>query len=440
MPCRRRDRISPAGQQSRAAFELTPCRVRGLKHPMTSNVYTDPRLWALAIAETLVWAGLYYLFPALLLHWEGDFGWARSDVTLAATCAILASALVAPRAGALIDRGHGRTLLTGSALLGAVMLVALTFVTTQAQFIAVWIMIGFSLGGCLYEPCFAHITHSRGVNAKAAITMITLIAGFAGTVSFPTANALAFLDGWRTAAMAFAGLIFLVAVPLFWYGAGLPGRATVPDGTPDTPQQRKTESQKALRTALRGPVFWLLAIGFATIALNHGIIVNHLLPILDESGVPTEKAVLAIALIGPMQVVGRLIMMAVEARMGMVRICGATFLFMALAGFVLLHAGAAVFMVFAFVALQGSGYGVTSITRPVVTAGLLGRTGFGAISGAMALPFVASTALAPTIGSLMWGWGGYDLVIMSLICVVLAGFLCFVCATFIASRKSPSEA
>jgi len=406
--------------------------------PAPSRPYSDPRIWALAVAETLVWAGLYYLFPALLLHWEADFGWSRADITLAATFAILISALFAPRAGILIDRGYGRILLTASACLGAVMLFALTQVTTQIQFFAVWVVIGFALGGCLYEPCFAFVTHSRGAGAKTAITMIALVAGFAGTVSFPVANAVAYWGGWRDAATLFAVVILCIAVPLFWYGTGTPGQEE--DSGGEAPKvDRNATAKVALQNAIRGPVFWLLAFGFATIALNHGIVVNHLLPILQEREVPPEVAVLAISLIGPMQVLGRLIMMAVEARMGMIRICGATFLFMALAGFVLLHAGTAVFLVFAFVALQGSGYGVTSITRPVVTASLLGRTGFGAISGAMALPFVAATALAPIAGSLVWGWGGYDLVIALLIAVILAGFSCFALATILASRQPPTE-
>ena len=37
----------------------------------------------LAIAQTLVWAGLYYLFPALLLRWEESFGWSKADLGIA---------------------------------------------------------------------------------------------------------------------------------------------------------------------------------------------------------------------------------------------------------------------------------------------------------------------------------------------------------------------
>src|SRR3546814_13706767 len=71
---------------------------------------------------------------------------------------------------------------------------------------------------CLYEPCFAFLTRTRGGDARRAITRITLIAGLAGTVSFPTANLLAELFGWRAATSGFAAAILLLAVPLFAYG------------------------------------------------------------------------------------------------------------------------------------------------------------------------------------------------------------------------------
>lgn len=398
--------------------------------------HRDPRIWCLAAAETLVWAGMYYFFPAMLLRWEADLGWSKTELTLAATLALLVSAFVAPRVGGLIDRGHGRAVLTGSAALGGILLILLSEIESQTQFMAVWIGIGIAMGGCLYEPCFAHLTHLRGLGAKAPITTITLIAGFAGTVSFPLSNAVAAAEGWRIAALVFAGLILLIAVPLFWIG----GRPDPDAGTgAGRSVETKARADGALRRVMRGPAFWLLAVGFSTIALNHGIVVNHLLPLLDERGVSGALAVLAVSLIGPMQVAGRIVMMTVEARVGMVFICGATFLFMAAAGTVLGAAAALPALVYLFVALQGSGYGVTSITRPVVSAILLGRTGFGVISGALALPFVTATALAPSVGSLIWSVGGYDTVIAALVAIVLVGFVCFLIAVRLARRSPPLE-
>ncbi|MEZ8057861.1 hypothetical protein [Vibrio splendidus] len=40
------------------------------------------------------------------------------------------------------------------------------------------------------------------------------------------------------------------------------------------------------------------------LALNHGVVLNHLLPLLDERNVPDDLVILVISLIGPMQVAG----------------------------------------------------------------------------------------------------------------------------------------
>ena len=180
--------------------------------------------------------------------------------------------------------------------------------------------------------------------------------------------------------------------------------------------------------AMRRPTFWLLASSFASIALAHGMIITHLLPLLDERGVSAPLAVLTASLIGPMQVAGRLGMITIEKRVSIEVICALSFTFMIVAVCILFVAGAVPMLLFVFVVVHGSGYGVTSITRPVVTANLLGRSGFGAISGAMAVPFMAATALSPFLGSLIWSLGGYDVVIGVMLTTVVAGFLAFVLA------------
>ena len=93
-------------------------------------------------------------------------------------------------------------------------------------------------------------------------------------------------------------------------------------------------------------------------------------------------------------------------------------------------------MIAVFVLLQGSGYGVTSITRPVVTAEILGRTGFGAISGAMAMGFVGGTAMAPLLGAEIWKRGGYDLVLQAVVGIVVAGLIAFTVVVISTRRQA----
>jgi len=387
-------------------------------------------VWPLAIAETIVWAAMFYSFPALLLVWERDLGWSKTELSGALTLSLVAAAVLAPVVGRLIDHGFGRFVFTGCALAGAVLLVLLSLVTELWQFYLVWLGLGIAMSGSLYEACFAVLTRSMGAKAKRAITVITLVAGFAGTVSFPSAYVLVEYVGWRGAVVVFGVVVALVAVPLIWWGA------SIAEGRRDSQMHPASRGTGEALRVLRNPIFWLLAIAFAMIALEHGVLLTHLLPLLDERGIHAETAILAASMIGPMQVAGRLAMIAAERHLTILNIAAASYVAMGIAAVSLLGAGAIPVLLVAFVLFQGSGYGVTSIVRPVVTAELLGRTNFGVISGLLALPFIFATAAAPTIAAFVWETGGYDRVIMLAIAAAAVGLVSILIAASLTSRKA----
>lgn len=417
---------------------------------------TEPRVLALAGAETLVYASMYYIFPALLGRWEADFGWSKTSLTLALSGALVVAALCAPLAGHIIDRGHGRAMMTVSALAGGLLLGLLVFVETQWQFFALWAAMGMAFAGAFYEPCFAFVTHTRGLDARRIITAVTLIAGFASTVSYPLVTWLAEIVGWRASATGAAILLLAVGVPLMWFGtAHSPAdRITVPRAPAGDPENapaagpvaaepaaagpaaanQATGDGAGLKVAMGRPVFWLLAFGFATIPLNHGVIITHLFPLLEDRHVPLEWAVIAAMGIGPMQVAGRIGMVMTEKRLSAAAVCALSYVALAIASGSLFAAAWLPLLIGLFVIGQGAGIGVTSITRPVVTADLLGRHQFGAISGALALPYTAAAAAAPILGSLIWEAGGYDAVLAGTAAMALAGLVAFLLALKLAKR------
>lgn len=359
----------------------------------------------LAAAETIVWAAYYYSFPALLLIWERDLGWSKAELSGAFTLSLIASAAMAPIVGRAIDRGYAKEVFAGSAAFAAFLLATLATVSALWQFYLVWIGLGVAMAGSLYEACFAVLTRAFGSSAKRGITAVALIAGFAGTVSFPTAHLLSGWFGWRSAVLVFAAAVMVVAVPLIWMSCKAAElRLAVRSDAASLPI-------KSALSVTQLPAFWWLVLLFAMIALGHGTLLTHLLPILDERGITADLAVLAASLIGPMQVFGRLVMTTIGRHAATRTIFTACLIATSLAAMALLGAGASPTLLFGFVVLQGAGYGVTSIVRPVFVAERLGRENFGTISGLLAMAYVGGSALAPTIAALLWGLGGYDLVI-----------------------------
>ncbi len=383
--------------------------------------------WPLAIAETLVWAAMFYSFPALLLEWERDLGWSKTELSVAFTLSLIVSAFLAPVVGRLIDRGFGKQVFTGCAILGALLLVLLSKITTLWQFYAVWIGLGVAMAGALYEACFAILIRVMGSRRKQAITLVTLVAGFAGTLAFPGTHALVEIVGWRGTVQVLAAVI-LIAVPLIWSAC----QAAEGHGEAHAP----LASHKTAETLqiIQNPAFWLLALAFAAFALDHGVLLTHLLPLLDERGIHSEAAVLTASMIGPMQVAGRLIMIVMERHVSALVITTACFVAMAIAAISLLGASTVPALLVSFVLFHGAGNGVASIMRPVITAELLGHKNFGVISGLIASFFIGSMAAAPTIAALVWKVGGYDMVIWLAFGAAVLGLILFLAAAAISTR------
>jgi len=379
-------------------------------------MFKDRAILLLAIGQTLVWAGLYYVFPALLLRWEQDLGWSKAELTGALTLAVLVAALISPITGRIIDTGRGPQLMAGSAIFGGAGMAMLSTVSTLWQFYVVWTVIGLATAGCLYEPCFALVTRARGKDAKRSIIFITLVAGFASTISFPVMHTLSEAMSWRFAT-AMAGLMVIVLVaPILWFGA---------KRLEDTRSDRhlaQPPDPAAHRDFLRRPAFWFLAVGMACLAVVHGMTLHHLLPILNERGLSGEMAVLAASFIGPMQVAGRLAMMASEKYTSHHGVAIAAFSMLAVSVLLLLFSGSSPVFLSGFVILFGGAVGTVSILRPLLARDVLGERNFGAKSGALALPYLIGAASAPYLGSVIWAAVGYNTMLPLL--AVLSGVGC----------------
>ena len=346
-------------------------------------------VWLLAVGQTVGYCGLYYIYAALLPDWEATLGWSKATLAVGPTLAILLSALLAPVIGRLVDGGHGGTVLVAGPLIGAAALLALAFVTTPLQFALGWAVIGLAQAMSFYEACFSYLTRVFGAGARPAITRVTLVAGFASTITFPAAAMLVHLTDWRGAVIGFALALALVAAP-----ANLLGSRCLRDQGAG----RLRESGMGLKPAMVRREFWLLALIFGLLYLDHGILLTYVLPIFADRGVGTGLAVAAAACIGPAQVGARLLLL-VNERVSTGWTARASIVSMGLAAVVLLAAGVAPVLVFGFALLQGGAMGVVSILRPVLTAEVLGRVSFGAVSGAMAMAPLLAGAAAPFLGA-----------------------------------------
>ncbi|MBL4666769.1 MAG: hypothetical protein JKY04_05280, partial [Sneathiella sp.] len=176
-------------------------------------------------------------------------------------------------------------------------------------------------------------------------------------------------------------------------------------------------------TFLKWPKFWLVAAAFALIIFSHTTLINHLLLILKDRQFDPGTAVLAISFMGPMQVVGRLAIMMGGKYISDVAAVILCFCFVFIAVICLMLSAYVPAFLAAFIILHGSGAGILSILKPIVSREILGGDNFGLKSGVQAVPYFIGSAFAALIGSLLWKFGGYDLVLRVLLGVLFCGAL-----------------
>ena len=131
-------------------------------------------------------------------------------------------------------------------------------------------------------------------------------------------------------------------------------------------------------------------------------IAAHLIGLLTASGLTAREAVLIGALIGPMQVAGRVMEFMLGRHVG--PIAAGTLSFaawpLALAIFAVQSGNFALAVLFAV--LYGWSNGVLTIVRGTVPAELFGREGYGALLGRLAMPQVIARAFAPAALAACW--------------------------------------
>jgi predicted MFS family arabinose efflux permease len=181
-----------------------------------------------------------------------------------------------------------------------------------------------------------------------------------------------------------------------------------------------------VRDILRSPVFWTLALAFTAHAAAFTAFTFHLYPLLLERGFSTEAIVVALALIGPAQVGGRIAITVLAAKASMRRIGSFVVLGFPIGFAALLFLQPSFVLVLAVTVLYGAANGILTIVRGAAVPEMLTRNSYGAVMGAMNIPATIARALAPVGAAALWSVSGsYDLVLTGILVgavVLAAGF------------------
>ena len=392
--------------------------------------------WAVArlgTAQTLAWASSYYLPAMLAVPMARDLGLVTPTVFAAFSVALIVSALLGPLAGRAIDQHGGRPVLVGTNLLFAAALAGMGLAQGPVGLFAAWVLMGVAMGSGLYEAAFATLVRLYGQGARSAITGITLIAGFASTVGWPLSAWMEVQWGWRGACFGWAALHLLVGVPLNGWlpqarpaergddattaaatAAPIANAATAPPAAQSIAES--TESTQPLRATV------LLSFVFAVTWFTSTAMAAHLPRLLQASGTSLQAAVAIAALVGPAQVVARLLEFGLLRRLHPLLSAQLAAAAHPIGAAILLVVGgpaAAVFTV-----LHGAGNGILTIAKGTLPLVLFGPAGYGARQGLMMVPARVAQAFAPVLfGMLLDGVGAAAVWLTALLGLAALGAL-----------------
>lgn len=374
-------------------------------------------VWSLAAAQLVSWGALYYGFSLFVVPMEAELGWSRASLNGALSVGLLTAGAFAYPVGTWIDRHGGRWLMTAGSVGGALLLVAWSRVDNLAAFYVIWAGLGLAMAMTLYEPAFVVLTRLFAQSYRTKITAMTLVGGFASTVFIPLTQALISLVGWRDALLVLALIVAVICIPV--HALLLRDRAA--DRRDTSGASAPVLGGEAVRRAMKTPAFWGLVVCFVAYYGTFSAMTFHLVPMLTDRDFPPEVIVTALAVIGPAQVAGRMVLLTIGRRLRTATIGRIVAMMFPASVVVLILLPHSLIALFVFAVLYGTANGVMTIVRGTAIPELLGREGLGAINGAISLPATASKAAAPLAAALIWAAsGGYGAVLWT---VVAGGFV-----------------
>jgi MFS family permease len=347
---------------------------------------------AIGSLQTIAYGTLYYPF-AVLKQPMADSGIDSRLLLACVSGAFLLGGLFAPYVGRTIDRWDGRKVMAMGTMAGGLACAIMGFAENPALLVLAVLFLGVAFGSTLYDAAFSTIVRIVPRDGRTAITLITLVAGFASTIFWPLTHWLESAMGWQATWHIYAVLNIAVAAPAYLL-LPVPTRSVPPlHHEPD----RRSEPGQIPRY---GRVFVLLAFVFSANALVAATLSIQIIDLLQRTGLEPAIAVSAASLIGVAQVAGRLseFLLRKSIKVPATALFALTCLPMAL---ILLLLTDSYLLAAAFAVLYGISNGLITIVKGTLPLSLFGPHGYATLMGRLASPQLIAESLAPFVSAVV---------------------------------------
>jgi MFS family permease len=249
----------------------------------------------------------FYTTGVFVRSLQADFGWTRSELSVASLASTLMVVLCAPLAGLAIDRWGVRLPVAFSMAALALGFVALaTMSGTFAQYLLIQ-MLMFAFAVASTPVSFTRSVNERFDVARGLALGLTLSGtGIAAFLAPPAVAAIIVEQGWRAAYFQMAALVAL-AMPVVIYLLGLNPRPASNPAAVGPVNGGGEPGRLTFMAMLADSRFQRLLAIFFFLALGVSGFVLHLIPMLTDAGMPALEAAGIQARLGLAVIVGRLV-------------------------------------------------------------------------------------------------------------------------------------
>lgn len=357
---------------------------------------------------------------------ESEFGWTRTQVSLALTCFTVALALSIPWIGTLVDRFGSRRVLIPSYIVFAVLLALIPVLADRLWILLLlFFLIGSLAAGSNALPFLRTISAWFDRRRGLALGIAMGGSGMGYVYVPPAVQYMIDHHGWRSGYLMLAMVTLVVAVPLVWLvlreaptRKETEGFGELRESPGDSPQE--AGAQASSLTLLKQPLLWKLFVIFCLLSFCLYGVLSHLVPMLRDRGMSPGSAALVQSTLGMALVASRVVIGYIIDRIFAPYVAVGCFLLSAV-GIALLAYGAIGPVAFVAVIFIGISMGAEIDMLAYLTGRYFGVENFGRVYGILFTSFLIGTSFGPVgYGMAFEGLGSYDGVLFLSIGLMLA--------------------
>ncbi len=353
-----------------------------------------------------------------------EFGWNRTEISLALTFFTASLALSIPIIGRLVDRFGSRKVLLPSLVVFAVLLASIPVLANQLWILfLLFLLIGSLAAGANALPYLRSISAWFDRRRGLAIGIAMGGSGMGFVYVPPMVQHMIDTYGWRSGYFMLAAVALIIAVPLVYFVLReAPSAKEIEDS--DELQQgaisERSVSSIPLVLLLKRPLLWQLFLIFCLLSFCLYGVLSHLVPMLSDRGMTSGKAALVMSTLGISIVVARVVIGYFIDRFFAPFVAAICFLVSAI-GVSLLATGAIDTLAFVAAVFIGISMGAEMDMLAFLTGRYFGVENFGQVYGILFTSFLIGTSIGPVVYGMVYeSMGSYIWVLIVSIVLMLA--------------------